>query len=274
MLADLHTHTWHSDGALPPAQLLALARDKGVQMLAVTDHDSMAASADPAYVSAPGLQVIHGIELSTQWRGQGIHVVGLDVDAASPVLQAGITAQKAARATRAAHIARRLARLGIDGALEGARAFARGDYLGRPHFAQFLVHSGAARDPAQAFRKYLGAGKPGDVKNEWAELATAVGWIRAAGGVSVLAHPAKYRMTRARERLLVGDFVAAGGQALEVISGRQQPEVTARLRALCRDAQLLASCGSDFHAGDRAWAALGEGLTLPAGLTPVWAHWA
>lgn len=270
MLADLHTHTWHSDGDLAPAALVDLACRRGVDLLAITDHDGTGALADPAVRDCRALRIVPGVEISTQWRGAGIHVVGLGIDPGQRTLADGLAAQRRAREARARTIAARLERLGARDALASAAAHAPRGYLGRPHFASVLVEQGVAKDRAQAFRKYLGAGKPGDVKTDFAALDEAVGWLSAAGGIAVLAHPAKYRFTRTRLRALVTAFVEAGGEAIEVISGHQTPDVTQQLARLCREFGLLASCGSDFHSESRAWAALGRHAPLPSGLTPVW----
>ncbi len=270
MHCDLHTHTTASDGALAPQALLERAREHGVTHLAITDHDTMAAYDD---LRAPaGLTLVPGIELSTRWRRTGVHVVGLAVDRAEDGMAAGIASQQAARRRRARRIAERLVRAGLPDLLAAAERNG-GDNVGRPHFAQALVDGGHVRDTRAAFRRYLGSGKPGDVRSEWATLDEAVGWITGAGGIAVLAHPAHYRLTRTRLRELVADFRAAGGRALEVVSGRQDSAVTERLAALAADAGLLASLGSDFHRPDGPWADVGGCPPLPAACRPVWSAW-
>ncbi len=270
---DLHCHSRASDGKLTPTELLARAGERGVTHLALTDHDTLAglAEADQA-AQELGIRLISGIELSCLWKSQTIHVVGLDFDAASPGLLAAVAEQNDNRSRRAAMIAERLDRLKVTDLLERARAFADGDVPGRPHFARVLVEDGVAKDFNQAFKRYLGAGKPGDVKAYWPELATVVRWILDAGGIAVLAHPRKYKLTATKLRALVADFQRAGGQALEVITSGQSSGDLGFLAELCRREGLWASQGSDFHFPGAPWCELGRIPALPEGLVPVWQH--
>ncbi len=271
MIVDLHTHTNASDGSLTPTELLDHARQLGVDVLSITDHDTLGAY--ERLPENPGLQLITGVELSTTWAGRGVHIVGLNVDRHSPALLAGIQQQKEARLERAGIIAHRLTRIGIPSPLAAVAAMAGDAGIGRPHFAQHLVDIGVVKDLRAAFKKYLGAGKPGDVKDGWASLEDVTGWIVAAGGIAVLAHPVKYKMTTSKLRLMLDDFVAAGGRGIEVISGSQQPDVTLRMLALADEFELAASCGSDFHSPDAAWSQPGRFAPLPAQVPKVWEQW-
>ncbi|WP_027330904.1 PHP domain-containing protein [Marinimicrobium agarilyticum] len=268
---DLHSHSHCSDGILSPEALMSRAKAQGVQTLALTDHDTVAGvSRARAAARAEGLTLVSGIEFSSQWGRGGVHIVGLDIDIDSVPLQTAIERQQTARATRAEAIAERLERLGVPGALEGARALAGEAQIGRPHFAQFLVDRGLVKDQNAAFKKYLGAGKSADVRFQWPDMPTVVNWIHEAGGVAVLAHPKKYPLTRTKMCALVADFVEAGGDALEVISG-QQPSGTAEdLARIATREGLAASCGSDFHRPDAPWQELGNFGPLPPGCQPVW----
>ncbi len=269
---DLHCHSNLSDGALSPQDLVALAQDRKVDMLAITDHDNI----DCYNVidrPADGLKIITGTELSTTWRNIGIHIVGLNMDLTNSTLLQGIDYQTKARALRAQEIDRKLEDLGFSNCLEGARRYSSGNQIGRPHFAQYLVEIGAVSNMQQAFKRYLGAGKAGDIKQQWADLGDVISWIRSAGGVAVLAHPTKYNMTRTKLCQLLEDFVQLGGEAMEVISGSQTNAITESMAKLCRQFDLLASCGSDFHAPSQPWAALGMAPKLPEHLTPVWTRW-
>ena len=269
MLYDLHSHTRCSDGSLEPRELLARAVDKGVDVLAITDHDTL--DAYQGLVRLEGRpELVVGIEFSTQWEATGIHVLGLDVDPGSEAIHAGVRYQTHARLRRARRIGEILGKKGVPDAFAGASALARGSYIGRPHFARHLVNVGKARSIEDAFRRFVGDGKAGDVKQHWADLPQIVQWIRDANGIPVLAHPLKYKLTRTRLKRLLAAFVAAGGQGIEVISGQQNPQQTASLGRLCKELNLLASCGSDFHAPDVRWAELGAFAPLPAGVTPVW----
>lgn len=274
MIADLHTHTTASDGILRPDELVSRAKLHGVDLLAITDHDTLAGLPLAQEVAiANDIRLITGIELSCLWQGRGIHIVGLNVDLNNEKLLAGVEQQGVVREKRAHIIAERLEKAGISGSYEGAKAIAGEGEIGRPHFAQYLVQTGAVRSAEQAFKRYLGAGKAGDVKQDWPEISQAVAWIQAAGGRAVVAHPVKYKLTRTKLRELLTDFKACGGDALEVISGLQTPNITRDMGLLCRQFDLLASCGSDFHSPNAGWQALGGFGKLAPELTPVWHDW-
>lgn len=245
---DFHTHTLASDGALTPVELLDRASAAGLAMLAVTDHDTLAGYRDIRDKAAEaGVQLVSGVELSSQWSGAGVHVVGLGFDVDAPALVEGIATLQAARVGRAQEIAARLEKRGYVGALAGALACAGASQIGRPHFARWMVQAGHVGDSAAAFDRYLGRGKIGDVKACWPSLASVTGWLVAAGGIAVLAHPLHYRFTRTKLRRLLAEFRAAGGRGLEILSGRQESTQTAALAKLAADFDLYASVGSDFH---------------------------
>jgi predicted metal-dependent phosphoesterase TrpH len=275
VLIDFHTHTTASDGALAPEELLARAAAAGVDMLAITDHDSVAGylalAAAGAAAGAP--QLVSGVEFSCRWSGATVHIVGLGIDCAHPALRAGVARMDTARLQRGEKIGRQLAGRGFPGALQGALQEAGDSQLGRPHFAAWLVREGHVRDHAEAFDRYLGRGKPGDVKAFWPELAEVVEWIVAAGGVAVIAHPLKYRFTGMKLRRLVIDFKAAGGEAMEVASGYRTRDQLAHLRRLVQEYGLEVSVGSDFHRDGPYSAALGVELAPFAELPGVWARW-
>lgn len=273
MIFDLHTHSDSSDGSLTPTDLLSLAAENSVNVLSITDHDTVAAYDRISDDSCGTVALIPGIELSTTWSGRGIHVVGLNIDPTSIELRRGIEQQQSARYIRAQTIAKRLTRIGIDDPFDAVLTRANGAGIGRPHFARHLVEIGVVKDVRSAFRKYLGPGKPGDVKSGWGSLDETVSWILCAGGTAVLAHPAKYKLTTSKLRLLLDDFVAAGGRALEVVSGQQDPSVTRRMANLARDFGLSASSGSDFHHPGLAWSAPGRFPALPADIGKVWDSW-
>jgi predicted metal-dependent phosphoesterase TrpH len=273
MRIDLHTHTNASDGVLLPDELLHQAQAAGVELLAITDHDSVAGFRQLTEQSTGDFRLISGTEISSDWEKRCVHVLGLNVDINHSALVAGLAQQRQARVRRAEMIAERLARAGFENTLEGAWRIAGDGAIGRLHFAQHLVEIGAAKDYARAFKKYLGNGKPCDVKSEWTTMANAVDWIRQAGGHAVLAHPAKYQLTHRKLEQLVADFTAAGGHALEVVSGAQTTQVTDRLARLAERHGLSASSGSDFHRPGQAWAALGAQPALPKHCRPVWSAW-
>lgn len=275
MQIDLHCHSTASDGALAPAALVARAFERGVRLLALTDHDTLE-GLDEARRAAEALdmQLINGIELSCTWGGATIHVLGYAFATDAPALQQAITDLHHGRWARAEEISRRLAAKGMPGALEGARAVQQelgdsGNAPARPHFAEYLVRAGFVSDRAEAFRKWLGAGKLGDVKQHWPTLAEAVGTLRSAGAWISLAHPCHYNFTGAKRRKLVADFIQAGGHALEVVNGLQPADQVGTLAVLAREFGMLVSAGSDFHA-PCDWSELGLYRPLPDDLPPIW----
>jgi predicted metal-dependent phosphoesterase TrpH len=273
MIRDLHTHSNASDGSLSPQALVAYAVEHGVDVLSITDHDTVNAYKQQGEIDHGAITIIPGIELSTTWNDHSIHVVGLNIDPHNPVLRAGIEKQQQARQERAETIAARLTRLGIDNPFEAVKLLAGDASIGRPHFARHLVNIGKVRDVQTAFRKYLGAGKAGDVKQGWASMPDVNEWIRAAGGVPVLAHPAKYKFTNTKLRVMLEDFRESGGMAVEVVCGRQEPTVTRKIASIALDLELLGSTGSDFHHIDNKWSRPGGFPELPDGIEAVWDAW-
>ena len=280
VLIDFHTHTAASDGALSPRDLVALACERQVRMLAITDHDTVAgylaateALENGQVTDTGGLQLISGVEFSCRWSGTTIHILGLGMDCDHSAMREGLELLNTARIERGKKIAHRLEGLGFAGALEGALAEAGDSQLGRPHFSAWMVASGHVADHNQAFDKYLGQGKAGDVKAFWPELAQVVEWIVAAGGVAVIAHPLKYKFTRMKLRRLVVDFIAAGGAGIEIVSGRQTSDQSAQLRRLAVEFSLEVSVGSDYHR-DGPYSPQ-PGVAPPAidGLRGVWERW-
>lgn len=268
---DLHTHTHFSDGTLTPAELVARAHAQGVDVLALTDHDVTDGIA-PARAAARecGLTLLAGVEVSVTWRSQTLHVIGLSVDVDNAALQSGLAQLREFRNWRAQEIDRRLAKKKIHGAYDYCAKLARGPILSRTHFARFLVEGGFARDTGHAFKHFLGQGKPGYVPGQWAALSAAVAWIHDAGGIAALAHPARYKLSGGKMLRLIEEFKAAGGRAIEVVSGSQSPQENAHFAELAVTHQLLSSVGSDYHGPEKPWAELGRLPPLPAQCTPVW----
>lgn len=270
---DLHCHSTASDGALSPGELVARAGERGVSHLALTDHDTLGGLEEARAAAAErSVVLINGIELSCLWKGRTIHIVGLDFDAEDPGFQACVHQQTENRWARAAMIEERLSRLKVSGLLDRATEKAGGEVPGRPHFAEVLVDAGVVRNPAQAFKRYLGAGKPGDVRAYWPDLEDVVHWIVAAGGIAVLAHPRKYKLTATKLRDLTRDFMAAGGRGIEVVTSGQSSGDLGFLADLCFQKGLWASQGSDFHFPGAPWCELGHIMKMPDRLEPVWHH--
>ncbi len=275
VIFDLHCHSTASDGVLSPAALVARAHAQGVDVLSLTDHDEVRGQAEAARAAeALGLRYVTGVEISVTWRGHTLHVVGLRVDPQHPDLLAGLQANRAGRAERANRMGEALARIGIPGALAGAYAHAvNPDLIGRTHFARFLAEEGYVKDVKTVFRKYLVKGKPGYVPHEWASLSQAVGWIHAAGGQAVLAHPGRCSFGRDTMRALLAEFRDLGGEAIEVVTGSHTPEQVPVFAELADQFGLYASCGSDFHAPGEGGRELGRLMPLPSICRPLWATW-
>jgi len=275
MRIDLHSHTTVSDGKLSPAELIAHATISQLDMLAITDHDSIDAYAEIPAMGLLPFRLIPGIEFSTQWSKLEIHILGLNIDLQSAVLQAGIATQHRHRLDRAGEIADTLSRLlGIDNILTAVRQLAHSDHnIGRPHFARYLIEAGVVKDDKEAYKLYLGMGKKAYIKPTWTSLTDIIECIRASGGIAILAHPARYQLTWTRLNKLIDSFIEAGGQGIEVISGNQTNDVTAELTKICLKKQLLASCGSDFHGHEQHWNKLGHSRPLPHECEPVWNRW-
>ena len=267
--ADLHTHTNCSDGQLTPDQLLAEAVEKGVQLFSITDHDTLAAYRQLTILPPEGMKLLVGIELSCTWRRMTIHMIGLNLDAEAASMLEAETKQGQARAQRYEKILQRLTKAGLD--IDTERLITLGGSCpGRPHIARYLYETGQVKSETQAFDKYLGQGKMGDVKECWPDLSQAIDWVQQAGGVAVLAHPIKYRLTRTKLIELCTDFKEAGGEGMEIISGQQNPTQTKTLSEIAQKLELLGSVGSDFHKPGQPWAVVGKVAALSPGVTPIW----
>ncbi|MEK6550256.1 MAG: PHP domain-containing protein [Pseudomonadota bacterium] len=278
MRCDLHTHSFHSDGILAPAEVVAHALEGGVELLALTDHDVTDGLDEArAAAEAAGIRFLPGVEISTTWEGMTIHIVGLGIDPASTILQAGLKRLRDIRHERAAEIDRRLAKHRIPGTLAGAAALARGAIVSRTHFARYLLSQGYVTGIGQAFRRYLGRGCPGHTPTVWVPIEEAIGWIRAASGVAVLAHPARYKLSSGKRRKLLAEFKAGGGHAIEVVSGAHSPDEARRFAQFAQEFGLEASLGSDYHGpfeSGGSWTRPGCLAPLPPECTPVWHRWA
>lgn len=250
MIVDFHTHSTASDGELSPVQLLASAVAAGVTQFAITDHDTIDGYLKVSKQVPKGLRLYSGVELSCVWGGVNIHVVGLGFDPEAPAMTAMLDRLSEARAQRSVTIAERLAKKGMAGALEGALAVAADGQVGRPHFAKWMVSEGHVADVNEAFDRFLGQGKIGDVKAFWPTLAEVTEAIAQSGGVPVLAHPLRYKFTRTKLWAMTKDFKAAGGKAVELLNGRQTPDETLILTRLAKELEMRVSLGSDFH---RSW---------------------
>ncbi len=271
MIIDLHSHSTLSDGTLTPSELLAHASKQEVDVLALTDHDTVAGLDEAAKAAKElGIQLINGVEISTSWNGQTIHMVGLGIDPSYQPLLDGLEKICEYREWRAEEIGRRLAKKRIEGGYEGAKSFAKGGLIARTHYARFLVDAGYAKDIRDVFKKYLVRGKPGYVPGKWAEIEEAISWVRGAGGIPIIAHPARYRITAGRLRKLLSEFKKAGGLGVEVVSGSHNENETQTMANTVKKAGLFASQGSDYHGPENPWVELGRLRPMPDGSKTVW----
>lgn len=272
---DLHCHSTRSDGLLTPLELVRRAVERGVEVMALTDHDEVAGLGEAqAAAREAGIAFVPGAELSVTWQDDTIHVVALGIDAANADLASGLATVRAGRDARARHIGEALAQAGIPNALEGALAYVTSERLvSRTHFARHLIEAGHARDMKDAFRRFLTRGRPGYVPHAWVTLTQAVGWIRAAGGQAVIAHPGRYKLSAADLRALLSEFRDLGGDALEVVSPSHTQAQHAEFAALARRFALKGSCGTDFHGPGESRYDFGELPEMPSGIEPVWHAW-
>lgn len=273
--ADLHCHSTVSDGLMAPADLVRRAKINGVELLALTDHDELGGLGQAKDAAADeGIRFVDGVEISISWgNDHTVHVVGLGVDPDNASLASGLQRVRSGRDARAGLMAAELDRVGIHGAYEGALRYAGNPALvSRSHFARYIVETGLAKDTKSVFDHWLAKGKPGYVSHTWATMDDALSWIIGAGGIAVIAHPGRYRLSRAERRDLLGEFKDLGGGGIEVLSGSQKDDEVAEFARLAREFGFLASRASDFHGPGESWIDLGRLPDLPEGLTPVWSR--
>ncbi len=270
--ADLHCHSVVSDGTLTPEQLAARAKANGVELWALTDHDEVGGQ-DRALAAAKanGLKYLTGVEISITFANKTVHIVGLGFDAHDEQLVNGLRQTRGGRGERAKEMSDGLAKVGIHGAYEGALKYAGNpELISRTHFARFLVETGACQDTNEVFRRFLTEGNPGFVPHRWATLKDAGQWIVQAGGMAIIAHPARYGFTPNEEFALFTEFKHHGGQGVEVVTGSHTPAEYVTYADMAKEFDLFASRGSDFHSPDESRVDLGTLPWLPGQLTPVW----
>ena len=270
--ADLHCHSYVSDGTLSPSALAQRAKDNGVELWAMTDHDEVGGQREAREAAVRlGLPYLSGVEISVSFAGMTVHIVGLGVDVDDAALCEGLRATRGGRELRARAMSAALAQVGIEGAYEGALCYVGNpDLISRTHFARYLVESGVCADTQAVFRNYLVRGRPGYVEHRWASLGDAVRWITQAGGVAVVAHPGRYKFSANEEFALFSEFKAHGGLGVEVVTGSHSGPDAVKYAALAKELDLLASRGSDFHAPGESRIDLGRLPGLPGALDPVW----
>lgn len=271
---DLHCHSNVSDGLLSPSALVRHAAERGVRVLALTDHDDLSGLPEAsAAASELGMELIPGVEISVTWRKRTLHVVGLKVDPTSKPLVEGLHRIRNSRHERAKGMAASLEKAGIKGSLEGAYRIAAGGIISRTHFARYLMEQGYGKEMRKIFKRFLVKGKPGYVEHQWAGLEEAVSWITDAGGVAVIAHPGRYDIGRQLMLELMEEFKAYGGSAIEVVTGSHTPDQYLEYARIANLFGLRASQGSDYHGQGISYMDMGRLPALPEGCVPIWQDW-
>ena len=268
---DLHAHSTASDGALSPAALIELAAKNKIRTLALTDHDTVSGLAEAqSAANKYDIDLINGIELSTRWDNKTIHIVGLNIDAENKAILDSTIHLNQLREERAINIGKKLAKANIQDAYENAKQLAGDGTVTRQHFAQFLINNGHAKSFTDVFKRYLVKGKPGYVSVNWPTLEETINNINNAGGVAVIAHPLRYKMTATKLRKLISEFKTLGGKAIEVVTGNNNMNEITTASNYAKHYDIAASVGSDYHNDNSPWSQLGNLTALPQGLTPIW----
>jgi predicted metal-dependent phosphoesterase TrpH len=272
---DLHCHSNVSDGVLPPAKVAKVAREAGVDVWALTDHDEVGGIAAARVAAAEqGMRFVTGVEISITWAGETVHIVGLQIDEKNAALVQGLEDTRSGRDQRGREIARQLALVGIPDAYEGALKYVGNpDLMSRTHFARYIVEIGVCRNTSEVFKKYLCEGKPGYVEHRWASLQQSLQWIHGAGGIAVIAHPGRYKFSDTAEGILFDEFKQLGGRAIEVVTGSHTPDQYPEYARLANSYGFLASRGTDFHAPGETRVDFKLLPPLPGNVTPVWHDW-
>jgi 3',5'-nucleoside bisphosphate phosphatase len=273
MKADLHNHSYYSDGLLSPSELVRLASKAGCDLFSLTDHDTTDGIAEAKLeADKVSLNLINGVEISAFWRNMAIHIIGLGVDINNDELQTGLEHNQELRKNRAEKIALSLWRSGIKDALEKSQSISGGHMLTRTHFAQMLIQEGYCKDMKSVFRRYLTGKKPGGVRVEWKDFDEVINWIQSAGGMAFIAHPFRYRMTHSKIKNMIKDFKEASGDGFEVVNANSSEEEITLANQWSEDLDLLASCGSDFHGWPNQRVQIGNLTELPNPKRAVWSH--
>lgn len=272
---DLHSHSHYSDGVLTPKEVAARAKANGVGVWALTDHDELGGVAQARETAeALGMHYVPGVEISVTWSEQTVHIVGLRIDETNATLIEGLAKTRSGRLRRAEEIARQLKEAGIPDALTGALKYVDNpELISRTHFARYLMELGIRDSISAVFKDYLTEGKPGYAPHRWASLAEALQWIRAAGGVAVIAHPGRYKYSDLAFDALLEEFKQLGGTGIEVLTGGHTEDQYAQYAQVAKRFGLLASMGSDFHSPEESRMDLGALPVLPPGVKPIWHDW-
>jgi len=275
LVYDLHTHTTASDGELSPKALIIKAKENGIDVIAITDHDTTAGIPQAAAEAEnQNIKLLIGIELSVSWMDKNFHIVGLNIDPDNAALNESLKNTGELREQRAIEIGKRLDKHGVSNAYHEARELAGIHTITRSHFARVLINQGFAKDTKEVFKKYLVHNKPGFVKTEWVEMETGLKLIKKSGGMAILAHPLRYNITASWLRKFLIAFKGTGGEGIEVVTGSSNADEIKTTASFANRFDLTGSAGSDFHGFDNTWIKLGQLAPMPESVTPVWKEWA
>ena len=271
---DLHTHTIESDGKYTPKELVDHAILAGIDVLAITDHDTTS-GLDEAYQATTNksIRLITGVELSVKWKEKNFHIVGLNIDPGNKILSEGLEKHRHERELRAIKIGQRLEKYGIPDAYAGAKQLAKNNAITRNHFARFLVSRGLAKNIGDVFKHYLVKNKPGYVKTNWVSMEDGIHQIKDSGGIAILAHPLRYRLSGSWMTKLLAAFKDAEGDGLEIVTGNSTPDNMRTCAGYARRYDLIGSIGSDFHGHENNGPQLGKLKSMPDDIVPVWNSW-
>ncbi len=267
---DLHTHSMASDGSLSPTELVEAAIKADLAAIALTDHDTVAGQGEFAEAGRRiGFETVPGVELSTDYAGEEVHVVGLFIDPACEALTAQLKVFRDNRDNRNLKMIEKLCETGFDITAEKLYERFPDSVVARPHMARYLVETGQAESVGGVFEKYIGADCPCYVERYKITPMEAVELIHGAGGLAVLAHPCLYKMDRTTLLAMVGEMKAVGLDGIEALYSRNRGSDEVDFKKIAGDFGLLVSGGSDFHGTSKPDISLGSGegnLAVPYGL--------
>ncbi len=258
---DLHVHSTASDGTLTPAELVAEAKKADLSAFALTDHDTVAGIAEAKKEAENyDIELISGVELSTEYKGKEVHMVGLFLDETNPDLLSHLEKFRDNRDNRNQKMYVKLQEAGFPVTEEALRAMFPDAVLTRAHIARFLLEHGYIKTISEAFEKYIGDGCRCYVAREKITPQESIGLIHAAGGAAILAHPILYHMSDARLRELITDCKSCGLDGIEAIYSTYQRGEEQYIRRLAKEYDLKLSGGSDFHGSNKPHIKLGSGM--------------
>lgn len=259
-MIDLHTHSTESDGTLTPHELMQLARDSGLSAIALTDHDTVSGLSKAKPVAEKlGIELVPGIELSTDYNGTEVHMLGFYIDDTNPAFLKKLQEFIDSRNLRNEKMAFLLQKEGFSVTLEDLYQEYPDSVITRAHFARYLVEHNFVKDRDTVFRKYLGDNCRCYVPREKISPFEAIDLIHLGGGLAFFAHPVLCHMNHDRLRFFVRDLKAAGLTGMEAVYSMNSPGDERNMKKLAQEFHLLISGGSDFHGENKPYIHLGTG---------------